>query len=162
MEEEINATEGARRLAEELDVDLTKLSQRASFRPPGGRQITEKDVELADKTRNVKSIFDLDIGVLQELVPSESPGRAARGADEEPEVEESSRESASKSRRLNVVFSEPAYNTLKEMAEQSGKSISEVVRDAIALQKWFTDTRRGGGRILVEERGRVREIMSVR
>jgi hypothetical protein len=70
--------------------------------------------------------------------------------------------SASPTRRLNVVFSESAYNTIKDLADQSGKTISDVVRDAIALQKWFIEVRRKGGRILVEERGRVREILNIR
>jgi hypothetical protein len=72
------------------------------------------------------------------------------------------RGSASSTRRLNVVFSESAYNTIKDLADQSGKTISDVVRDALALQKWFIDVRRKGGRILVEERGRVREILNIR
>jgi hypothetical protein len=66
------------------------------------------------------------------------------------------------SRRLNVVFSDSAYKTLEKLADDSGKTISDFVRDAIALQKWFNDVRKGGGRILVEERGRVREIINIR
>jgi hypothetical protein len=73
-----------------------------------------------------------------------------------------SRSSTSASRRLNVVFSEAAYDALKELADQSGKTISDVVRDAIALQRWFNDVRKGGDRVLVEERGRVREIINIR
>jgi pyruvate/2-oxoglutarate dehydrogenase complex dihydrolipoamide acyltransferase (E2) component len=71
-------------------------------------------------------------------------------------------DSATATRRLNVVFSEAAYDDLRELANQSGKTISGVVRDAIALQKWFNGVRREGGRILVEQRGRVREIMNIR
>jgi len=220
VEEEINATKDAQRRAEELDVDLTALSQRATFK--SGNQTTVRDVELADKVRNNVRLLQPEADKLLKRMPAEAnqkkptkpsgsiqheaararidagakdkeppttPGEkdalhqpasqelfdaifndledwstesGARGVDEKPEESESPRVSASKSRRLNVVFAEPAYNTLKEMAEQSGKTISEIVRDAIALQKWFTDTRRGGGRILVEERGRVREIMNVR
>jgi pyruvate/2-oxoglutarate dehydrogenase complex dihydrolipoamide acyltransferase (E2) component len=70
--------------------------------------------------------------------------------------------STTTTRRLNVVFSESAYDDLKKLADQSSKTISDVVRDAIALQKWFNDVKRGGGRILVEERGRVREILNIR
>jgi len=88
--------------------------------------------------------------------PIEEPSRKTKGD------EGSNRLRAGANRRLNVVFSESAYNTLKDLANQSGKTISEVVRDAIALQKWFIDTRRAGGRILVEERGRVREIINIR
>jgi hypothetical protein len=76
--------------------------------------------------------------------------------------QQSSKAEKSAARRLNVVFSESAYNTLRDLAAESGKTISDVVRDAIALQKWFNDTRRDGGHILVEKRGRVREILNIR
>jgi pyruvate/2-oxoglutarate dehydrogenase complex dihydrolipoamide acyltransferase (E2) component len=84
------------------------------------------------------------------------------GSVREEGVEQRTSKSASPTRRLNVVFSESAYNTLKDLADESGKTISDVVRDAIALQRWFNGVRREGGRILVEQRGRVREIMNIR
>jgi hypothetical protein len=65
-------------------------------------------------------------------------------------------------RGLNVVFSETAYKTVHELAQRNDKSVSELVRDAIALQKWFDDIRGEGWRILIEKRARVREIVKTR
>jgi predicted CopG family antitoxin len=62
--------------------------------------------------------------------------------------------------RVNVNFSDDAYEVLTEMARRKGKSISEVLRDAIALEKWFEDTKEEGGRVLVErDNGQMREIV---
>jgi hypothetical protein len=62
--------------------------------------------------------------------------------------------------RVNVNFSDEAYEVLKEIARSRDKSISEVLRDAIALEQWYEDTKREGGRVIVElSDGRVREIV---
>lgn len=62
--------------------------------------------------------------------------------------------------RVNVNFSEDAYETLKEIARSRGKTISEVLRDAIALERWYEDTKREGGRVVVElQDGRAREVV---
>lgn len=63
-------------------------------------------------------------------------------------------------RRVNVNFSPTAYSTLEKIAEEKGKTISEVLRDAIALEKWFDDVSKEGGRLLVERPdGKVRELV---
>ena len=62
--------------------------------------------------------------------------------------------------RVQVNFSEGAYATLSELAESRGKSMSEILREAIALEKWFQDTWASGDKILVENRrGVVRELV---
>lgn len=61
--------------------------------------------------------------------------------------------------RINVNFSDSAYQALTEIAEATGKSMSAVLRDAIALEKWFHDLTNRGGRVLVEENGRTKEIV---
>jgi hypothetical protein len=62
-------------------------------------------------------------------------------------------------RRVNVNFSESAYRTLEDLADRKGKSMSEVLRDAIALEKWFQDTNESGGKVVVEQDGRAREVI---
>jgi len=63
-------------------------------------------------------------------------------------------------RRVNVNFSPSAYSTLEKLAEEKGKTMSEVLRDAIALEKWVTDMTKDGGAILVERPdGKVRELV---
>lgn len=62
--------------------------------------------------------------------------------------------------RVNVNFSTTAYRTLEELAETKGKSMSEVLRDAVQLEKWITDTYADGGRVvLVNDDGSQREIL---
>jgi restriction endonuclease len=61
--------------------------------------------------------------------------------------------------RVNVNFSQSAYKTLEELSERKNKSMSDILRDAIALEKWFDDTYRDGGKFLVERDGEVREVI---
>ncbi len=62
--------------------------------------------------------------------------------------------------RVNVNFSDDAYETLKEIARNRNKTISEVLRDAIALEQWYEETKREGGRVIVElQDGREREVV---
>lgn len=64
--------------------------------------------------------------------------------------------------RFSVSFSDDAYRTLEEIAKRRGTTKVDVLRDSIALEKWFDDTRREGGRILVERRsGNGTEIREV-
>ena len=62
--------------------------------------------------------------------------------------------------RLNINLSDKAFQELEDMAEKGGKSLSEVIRDALALEHWFDDTRESGGRVLVERNGKAREIVT--
>ncbi len=63
-------------------------------------------------------------------------------------------------KRVNVNFSPSAYSTLEKLAEEKGKTMSEVLRNAIALEKWVTDVTKEGGHILIEKPdGKVREIL---
>jgi predicted transcriptional regulator len=62
--------------------------------------------------------------------------------------------------RVNVNFSDDAYEALREIARSRDKTISEILRDAIALERWYEDTKKEGGRVIVElEDGRVREVV---
>jgi hypothetical protein len=65
-----------------------------------------------------------------------------------------------KSHRFNVNFSDAAYKDLNTLAERKGKNMSEVLRDAIALERWFDETRSSGNKVLVEQPdGRIREVV---
>lgn len=61
--------------------------------------------------------------------------------------------------RVNVNFSEGAFSDLETIAQNRGKTKAEVLRDAIALERWFDEARREGNRILIERDGDVREII---
>jgi hypothetical protein len=110
---------------------------------------------LPDDAAGVR--MDIAKATLQDL-PSDT--RSAVVADSAGEAEESSSETAT--RRLNVVFSATAYDKVRQLANDSEKTVSEYVRDALALQKWFDETRANKWRILIEKPGRVREVLRVR
>jgi len=61
--------------------------------------------------------------------------------------------------KVGVNLTERAYGELEDLAAQKEKPVTQVVRDAIALEKWFEDTRRQGGRVLVERDGQIREVI---
>ena len=61
--------------------------------------------------------------------------------------------------RVNVNFSPSAYKALADLAHRKGKTMSEVLRDAIALEKLVQDERDQGSRLLIERDGTVREIL---
>lgn len=61
--------------------------------------------------------------------------------------------------RVNVTFSDPIYAALKKLAEDKGVSMADVLREAIGREKWFEETRKSGGRILVERDGTIREVI---
>lgn len=65
-------------------------------------------------------------------------------------------------RRVHVNFSEQAYQTLEDLAAQTGKSMSEVLRDAISLMRYWRTVRAQGGRFLVERDGNIREVIYVK
>ena len=63
--------------------------------------------------------------------------------------------------RTTVTFSDSAWRTLENICDATGKPMSEVLRDAIALKAWFTETRAQGGHVLIERDGNIREVISV-
>jgi hypothetical protein len=63
-------------------------------------------------------------------------------------------------RRINTVLSEKTFKDLDTLAREQGKSKAEVLRDAVALERWFEDARQEGGKILLERDGQVREIIA--
>lgn len=62
-------------------------------------------------------------------------------------------------KKVGVNLSDRAYSELEELAARKEKPVTQVVRDAIALEKWFEDTRKKGGKVLVERDGKVQEIV---
>lgn len=62
--------------------------------------------------------------------------------------------------RVNVNFSEDAYEELAQIAKRRQKKVSDVVREAIAFEKWYQDTVDSGAHVLVERRnGRYQEVV---
>lgn len=63
--------------------------------------------------------------------------------------------------RFNVDFSDEATAVLEELARRQDTTKAEVLRRAIHLEKWFSDTTASGGKVLVEKDGQTREIVKL-
>jgi hypothetical protein len=75
-------------------------------------------------------------------------------------IAEEETKKARSSRRVNVDFSNDAYEVLTNIAQRKGQTVSGVLRDALALEKLYDDTVLKNGRILVErEDGSLREVI---
>jgi len=63
--------------------------------------------------------------------------------------------------RININLDDETFEELKDLAKSKRKNMSETLRDALALEKWFDDTHKNGGRVLVEHgsSGTAREIV---
>lgn len=68
-------------------------------------------------------------------------------------------ENANERVRVNVVFSKEINDMLESIARRKGKTKSEILRDAISLEKWFNDVLDEGGHVLVERDGKIREVL---
>jgi len=53
-------------------------------------------------------------------------------------------------KRININLNDETYEELQDLARRKRKNMSETLRDALALEKWFQDTRDEGGHVLVE------------
>jgi len=62
---------------------------------------------------------------------------------------------------VNVSFEPQAWAALQDLANRQGKSISQTLRDALTLQKYFLDTRQSGGKILIQQNGNTTELLGV-
>lgn len=64
--------------------------------------------------------------------------------------------------RFNVEFSEEAMATVDELAKRQNTTKAEIIRRAIALEKWFFDTAAEGSKVVVEKPdGTQRQIMKL-
>ena len=66
--------------------------------------------------------------------------------------------------RININLDDETFEELKDLAKAKKKNMSETLRDALALEKWFHDTRSKGGRVLVQQSSSdsAREIVPIR
>jgi predicted transcriptional regulator len=64
--------------------------------------------------------------------------------------------------RFNVDFSEEAIATLDELARRNRTTKAEILRRAINLEKWFTDTVTSGAKVIVQTQdGTQREVLKL-
>ena len=62
-------------------------------------------------------------------------------------------------RRINISISDQAYETLDDIAKRKGKTISAVIRDALAFEKWLIDNQEKGASLMIERDGKFHEIV---
>lgn len=62
-------------------------------------------------------------------------------------------------KRVSADFSESTYDALKQLANERNESMADALRDSIALSKWFQDVQSQGGNFLVEQDGKIREVL---
>ena len=62
-------------------------------------------------------------------------------------------------KRVRVDFSQSTYDALRQLADERNGSMADALRDAIALSKWFQGVQSGGGKIIVEQDGKMREVL---
>ena len=58
-----------------------------------------------------------------------------------------------------IEVSDSVYKALLNLAERKGTSVADVLGSALALEDQALKTRSEGGRLLVENRGRMQEIV---
>lgn len=62
--------------------------------------------------------------------------------------------------RLSVNISEEVYEALKALAEERGTSVTDILNQAVSLQKYVDEVQRGNGKILIETpKGQIREVV---
>lgn len=61
--------------------------------------------------------------------------------------------------RVNAVLPADVYNSLKQMAAQQNISLTEALRRSINTEKFFSDKRAKGSKVLLEEDGKLKEIV---
>jgi hypothetical protein len=61
--------------------------------------------------------------------------------------------------KYNVNFSDSAYVTLNELAEELGQSMAEVIRDALTTYWWLVQERKKGNTLLLQGKGKRSEVV---
>jgi hypothetical protein len=71
---------------------------------------------------------------------------------------ENKKRKGGRERRISALVSEDVFETLKTIAEEKKVTMTEVLRQAISLEKWFYEAQKEGARIVVERNGREFEV----
>ena len=62
--------------------------------------------------------------------------------------------------RFNAEFSDEAHRQLKELARRRNKTMTDVVKEAIALEMWWAQAKEEGAKVLKEmPDGRLYELV---
>jgi hypothetical protein len=61
--------------------------------------------------------------------------------------------------KTSVNLPQASVDDLKELAKRSGSTMAEVLRRAIANEKFFSDTVEKGGKVLIQEDGDMKQVI---
>ncbi len=63
--------------------------------------------------------------------------------------------------KTSMTLPQSSLETLRRLAEASGTSMAEVVRKAVAMEKFLYETTQAGGKILIKDKGsaQLRELI---
>lgn len=64
--------------------------------------------------------------------------------------EQTKREEKAVENEVHVSFSAEVYEMLEEIAHKKGKSVTDVIEDALGLERWYLRTRDEGGKVIIE------------
>jgi hypothetical protein len=158
--------------AEFIDPDRAEFARRAELR---GAQAAEEagfsraDIEavrhrattIANALWNMAhSGANVDIDEAADMTLADHRAKITEPAATGVETSFRSERSGYVSKR--ITFSASAYERLERLAKQTGGSLSDVLRDAIALKVWFENTHATGGHVLVEHPdGKIQEVVDV-
>ncbi len=63
-------------------------------------------------------------------------------------------------REIEVVISDEAYEALEDIAHRRGIGISDALKEAVALEKWYLEAKEDGRRVIVlDESGDAQELV---
>ena len=65
---------------------------------------------------------------------------------------------ADKGRRLSAVLSTEVFEDLQRIAREKKCTMTQVLRHAITLEKWFHEVQKGGARVMVDRDGQLFEL----
>ena len=60
--------------------------------------------------------------------------------------------------RINAVVSNDVFDDLQAIAKSRCVSMTEVIRRAISLEKWFHEAMNDGARVMIERNGELYEV----
>jgi hypothetical protein len=67
-------------------------------------------------------------------------------------------DASSEVRRLSVNVAPDVGDAIDQLAKRHGTTITDVIRRAISIYKYIDDETTDGARILVEDKGAIREV----
>ena len=61
-------------------------------------------------------------------------------------------------RRINAVVSDKVFATIEDLANAQGRTMTDVLRQAVTLLKWFLEAKDRGDKIIVGRGGKSYDV----